>query len=100
VDCGKLKEQVWWFLQAWLWVLLTLAIVTFISTIFWFWMFIHSIINPIKDKAMWIIILLLLSIIWAILYYIIVKRNFSSEIKSTSQDILDPLYNDENQISN
>jgi len=51
------------------WIILVLF-----ATIFWFWMLIDCLSRRrFEDKLTWVIVLLLLNIIGAILYYLLVK---------------------------
>lgn len=43
-------------------------------TVFWVWMLVHAIRNPIEHKPVWILVLLLTGLIGAIIYYFAVKR--------------------------
>lgn len=45
-----------------------------VAGIFWLWMLIDAISKPNKDKAMWIIVLLLTGTLGAIVYFFAVKK--------------------------
>lgn len=52
-----------------------LAIFFIISFVFWISMLVHALSNPIKDKLVWVLILIFLApIIGPLLYYFIVKN--------------------------
>src|SRR3989344_19181 len=52
--------------------------------VFWIVMLVHAISHDIKDKALWIILLLLTGWLGAIIYYFVVKRNFVAGAVSTA----------------
>ena len=56
-------------------ILLFVAVIL-LSLIFWLWMLVHAIRNPISNKAVWLLLLLLTGIIGAIVYFFAVKRKF------------------------
>ena len=45
------------------------------AIVFWIMMLVHAAKNDIKDKALWIIIILFGHIVGAIIYYFVVKKN-------------------------
>lgn len=49
--------------------------------VFWLMMLIHAAKHPIKDKALWIIILIIGGILGAIIYYFVVKKNFPAQVR-------------------
>lgn len=77
VDCNEMVD---WLLNTWKNILYIAWAIIAVFTIFWLWMLIHAIANPISKKVLWIIILLIFGYIWAIIYYFVVKRKFS-EVK-------------------
>lgn len=46
------------------------------GSIFWIWMLIHAATNEIKDKVVWVLVLIFTHIIGAVIYYFVVKRPF------------------------
>lgn len=59
-------------------VILLLIAVSIVLFVFWMMMIIHAIKNPIANKTLWIIFLLVLGQVAAIIYYFAVKRDFHS----------------------
>ena len=53
-----------------------------LATVFWLWMLIDCIKRDFKDKILWIILIVLLHLLGAVLYYFIVKRPSSKKSKS------------------
>src|SRR5688572_8947761 len=45
-----------------------------VGFVFWVMMLVHAVKNPIKDKAVWIIVILLFNLMGAVVYYFAVKR--------------------------
>lgn len=59
------------------WILLIPVIMFGIGIVlfaFWLWMLIDAIMNQKEDKAMWVILIILLSVLGAIIYYFTQKR--------------------------
>jgi Phospholipase_D-nuclease N-terminal len=75
VPCAKIGG----FLGLGLGIILFLLVISVLAFIFWLFMLIHAIKNPIVDKAVWIIILILFGILGAIIYYFAVKRSFDKQ---------------------
>lgn len=44
--------------------------------VFWFFMLVHAIRKPIKNKVMRVLVIMFASWLWAIIYYFVVKRGF------------------------
>ena len=61
-------------------IFLAIVIVLILAAIFWVIMLVHAIRNPIKSKAVWVLILLLTGIIGAVVYYFAVKRKFNKSV--------------------
>lgn len=75
IDSGILAFGFWGVLVIFI---LGLAISILIFA-FWIWMIVHSIKNDIKNKPLWIIILLLFGLLGAIIYYFAIKRPFDKK---------------------
>lgn len=55
--------------------------------IFWLWMLIDCAIKPIEGKTAWILMIIFLSILGAILYFLIPRRKYLKEQKLASANI-------------
>jgi hypothetical protein len=44
--------------------------------VFWLKMIIHAARNPIQNKALWIILMVILGFLPAVIYYFVVKKDF------------------------
>lgn len=51
-------------------------VVGILGTIFWIYMLVHAATNEIKDKVMWIIIIIFTHFIGAAIYYYVVKKPY------------------------
>ncbi len=47
-----------------------------VGTIFWIYMIVHAINHDIKDKPMWIILLVFTHLLGALIYYFVIKKPF------------------------
>jgi pilus assembly protein TadC len=65
---------------------LFLAISVF-CLVFWILMLVHAISKPIKQKAVWILIILLFGIIGALVYYFAVKRDFDKKSEKVEEPV-------------
>lgn len=65
-------------------IFLVILVVIILAAIFWLMMLIHAIRNPIKSKAVWMLLLLLTGIIGAIVYYFAVKRKLNKVVAPVS----------------
>lgn len=54
------------------WLLISCFMLSLLAVIFWFWMLIDLLQRDTKDKLVWVIVILFLSVIGAILYYFMV----------------------------
>jgi len=55
-----------------------LSLICLVYFIFWLIMLIHALSKPIENKALWVILLIVLNPLGAILYYFLVKRKFDA----------------------
>jgi hypothetical protein len=53
------------------------------SFVFWIQMIIHAASNPIENKALWIIVMVIFGIVGAIIYYFAVKRRLAEAAVAT-----------------
>lgn len=72
VPCEQVKGFLGWGVG----ILALFAILAIAGTIFWIMMVIHAASNPIENKAMWIIVMVLTGVLGAVIYYFVVKRKF------------------------
>lgn len=70
VPCGDIGQAVGFGIGL-IVFFLVIGIVTFV---FWLWMLVHAATNPIENKALWIIIMVITGLIGSIIYYFMVKR--------------------------
>ena len=49
-------------------------------TVFWLMMLIHAAKYDVKDKVVWILLMVFTGIIGAIIYYFVVKRDFNKQL--------------------
>lgn len=52
------------------------------ALVFWIMMIVHAMKHDIKDKTMWLILMIFTGIIGALIYYFTVKRNFVEKSSS------------------
>ncbi|MFC1747829.1 PLDc N-terminal domain-containing protein [Pseudomonadota bacterium] len=76
VPCEEVGEALGGVLGAGLGFIVVVLILSIVGFIIWLMMIIHAASKPIENKAMWIIIMILIGPIGAIIYYFVVKRNF------------------------
>lgn len=55
-----------------------------VMSAFWLWMLIDCIKRDFKDKAIWILILLLIQFLGALIYFFVVKRKSASQQSAPS----------------
>ena len=60
-----------------------ILLLSFIALIFWLFMLIHAIKNPIPNKAIWIICFIIFGVITAIVYYFAVWRSYLGATATT-----------------
>ena len=89
VDCGELWGMVKGFLGWGIGIFLLFSVLGILATVFWIMMIVHAATHDIKDKTMWILIIVFsglvgLGLIGALVYYFVVKRNFATEISATT----------------
>ena len=58
------------------------ALITLIPAIFWLWMLIDAIRKPIENKPLWIILIILLNLLGAILYFFIPRRALKNKLQA------------------
>ncbi len=79
VPCEELVKSVK-SLFAWgiggFFVIFTLVI---LATVFWIMMIVHAARHQIKNKGIWIVVMVLTGIFGAIIYYFVVKRKFNKQ---------------------
>lgn len=75
VPCDQLKEMIEPYFGAAMGLFLLLGVVGLASAIFWIMMLVHAATHDIKDKAMWIILMVFTGVIGSIIYYFVVKRD-------------------------
>lgn len=78
VACGELAGAAKGFAIVAIALPIIFGVISVLLFIFWIMMLVHAIKNPIENKPLWIIIILLGNGIGAIVYYFVVKRQFSS----------------------
>lgn len=59
------------------WIFVILFVVGITVFVFWLKMLIHAIKNPISNKAIWIIALIIFQFIAAVIYYFTVKKKMN-----------------------
>jgi hypothetical protein len=72
-------------------IVIGFLLLALLGFIFWAWLLIHAIRNPIQNKAVWIVCFLLFGIVTAIIYYFAVKRTFVHQVPvSHVQNVVPP----------
>ncbi len=74
IPCEELEEMAGPFLAAGLGIFLLLGVFGIAATVFWIMMLVHAATHDIKDKAMWIILMVFTGIVGAVIYYFVVKK--------------------------
>jgi predicted neutral ceramidase superfamily lipid hydrolase len=73
---NKLKGFLGWGLGFGIAFFLVIFSLVIWSIVFWIMMIVHLSKNDVKDKVMWIILIIFTGIIGALIYYFVVKRKF------------------------
>ena len=76
VDCAKLGEMAKGFLGWGIGIFIVFFVLGILATVFWIMMIVHAAKYDIKDKAMWIILMVFTGLVGALIYYFVVKRKF------------------------
>jgi hypothetical protein len=76
VDCAELGKNMKGFLGFGIGVVAFLFVLGILCAIFWVWMLVHAVASDIKDKPLWIILILFTGLIGAVVYYFAVKRHY------------------------
>jgi len=74
VPCDELLNTMQPFLALGIPIILLFIALGIAGTVFWIMMLIHAATHDIKDKAMWIVLMVFTGIIGALIYYFVVKR--------------------------
>jgi Phospholipase_D-nuclease N-terminal len=74
--CGDQPDMGW--LGGVMTILFAIALVALMGFAFWIWMFVHAIKSPIENKAIWVVCFIIFGIVTAVIYYFVVKRNFTA----------------------
>ncbi len=78
VDCAQLGNAVKGFAAFAFIIPAIFGIVGLALFVFWIMMLVHVAKHPIKDKALWVIVLLVGNGVGAIVYYFAVKRHYDA----------------------
>lgn len=70
-----------------LFFLFLVVAISIFCLVFWILMLVHAISKPIKQKAVWILIILLFGIIGALVYYFAIKRDFDKVSEKTEGSV-------------
>lgn len=70
-----------------LFFLFLVVAISIFCLVFWILMLVHAISKPIKQKAVWILIILLFGIIGALVYYFAIKRDFDKAPEKTKESV-------------
>ncbi|MEK6874759.1 MAG: PLD nuclease N-terminal domain-containing protein [Nanoarchaeota archaeon] len=70
------EANTFWYGFGFLGVFLSIVIIIIVAIIFWIWMLVDCIKRDFKDKALWIIIILLTGVLGCIIYYFVVKKPY------------------------
>lgn len=74
VPCEELTEAVQEFLPVFGGLMIVFMALGVFSFVFWIMMLVHACTHEIKDRAMWIILMVFTGFIGAAIYYFAVKR--------------------------
>lgn len=66
------------------WIFIVIFVVLIAIFVFWIMMLVHAIKNPIQNKAIWIICMIIFGIIASVIYYFAVKQSFDRSTQITS----------------
>jgi hypothetical protein len=80
VDCAELGNTMKGFLGWGIGIMIVIAALALLSLLFWILMLIHALTHDIKDKGMWVILIVFTGLIGALIYYFVVKRNFINQL--------------------
>ena len=75
-DCVQITEQATQQLTLGIGGLISIAAIVMAIIIFWLMMFIHALKHSFKNKALWVVIILLGNVIGAVVYYFAIERTF------------------------
>lgn len=62
-------------------IIILFWVVGILFFIFWIMMLVHAVKNPIENKVLWLLLILLTGVIGAIVYYFAVKRGFKQGVQ-------------------
>jgi hypothetical protein len=71
VPCDQFWDRLW---GSFGWVLVVGGIVFAVTLAFWLWMLMDCAQRDFRDKAVWILIILLAGILGALVYYFVIRR--------------------------
>lgn len=81
VPCDQVFEKLKTGLGFGLGIITLFFVVGILFFIFWVMMLVHAIKNPIENKVLWLLLILLTGVIGAIVYYFAVKRGFKQGVQ-------------------
>ncbi len=55
--------------------------------VFWVMMLVHAASHPIKNKVIWIIVILFTGALGSTIYYFVVKRNFNQSFSTPTKEV-------------
>lgn len=84
IDCDEITETTKSLLKAGIWTILIFWILSLVGSIFWLIMLIHSLLNPIPNKILWVAVNIFGLLIGAIIYYFVIKQRYLSYTMSNT----------------
>lgn len=87
VDCAELGNKIKGILSWGIGGFLVIFALLILAMIFWIMMIVHAAKHDVKDKAMWIILMVFTGIVGALIYYFVVKREFNKQFTPPTQTI-------------
>jgi len=91
VPCGEVLNGLGNIIGAGLIFMVVMWVIMLAAGIFWLVMLIHAATKPIDNKAVWILVMVFTNILGAIVYYFVVKREFSKMTQNVGNTNIPPI---------
>ncbi len=84
VSCEALADQAQGLLGWGIGIMILLAILGLVSTVFLIMMLVHAAKHNVDNKPMWIILMVFTGVVGALIYYFVEKRKFDAHMMAPS----------------
>lgn len=87
VDCAEVTKGMKNAFKIGIWIFLIWGILALVGFIFWIWTIIHALSNPIPNKVLWVLVLIVLGIVGSIIYYFVIIRKYKTVLLPNPQNL-------------